>query len=290
MVKMENQKGMEQAMEILGDILPEETGEILVTLPEAGKATGKAGKVGKVGKATGKATGKADTGKAGTDKAGTDKELAETVKAITEEKEQAIKFIYGAGGQVWSSFPILLDKKENPFILDIINKGIQGNPNGQTLEAWAKANGTVHITAIKGGEWTFYMVTLHPVKQINYKPWELQWNMGGTSKLAYNSYKESATGKQVKPGEMVLTNITSNLGKAIHQAKALGKVFQMDYTPSKQAEKHYYKWDGKRETIQAYGNNSHLPIQGKVYKSLEEITGAKMATFQNWAGILGEIK
>lgn len=225
---------------------------------------------------------KAGKGKGKAGKAGTAKELQETVKAITEEKEKEIKFIYGKGGQVWSNFPILLDPTDNPFIKDIMAGAQGGRQSAETLGQWAKENGQIKIIPIKAGEWTFYTVAITVQKQTIFKPWELEWRAQSEKFLQYSKAEEQPTGKQVKAGEILITNITTNRGKAINQAKALGKLFQWDYSKAEETAKGNWYSLTEGNKLQAHGKNS-----GNKQGTPENINLTK---WQDWDGMVKEFQ
>jgi hypothetical protein len=213
---------------------------------------------------------------------GTPEDLAKAIQQTEEEKEKAIKFIYGPGGQTWSILPILLDRKVNPF-LDTHFPITAGRVTQQTLEEWKKANGTITIIPIQGGEWTFYTVAILPAKQTTIKPWELKWGRETGNFLQYTEYKEAEKGIMVTPQQYLITNITTNRGKAINQAKALGKVFKLDTSTVEDKAKVTYTITPEGKILQANKNNG---LDKKEYNSISDIIGRQATKHYTWNNLV----
>lgn len=231
--------------------------------------------------------GKAETTKVTTPKAETpkvettpkvDPTLQQTIKDITQEKEKEIKFRYGIGGQTYSIFPILLDSAHNPFIQDIL-KDIPKKVSGPTLDTWAKENGTLTIIPVEAGNKIFYTLVLTAKKDTSFTTWDLAWD--GENTLEYTTHN-TAGDKVVKAGQQVVTNISTNRGKAINQGKALGKLLQMDFTNlEKTAKGNSYQLDHKTGELKELGAYSGNPT-GNTLKTIGNLA------FQDWNKMVTE--
>lgn len=150
-------------------------------------------------------------------------QLTEKEKEI--QKETLLKSLYGIGGEHFSTFPTLLDKKINPFTGEYL-QNIPSRVSEKTFKDW-EPNGELHIIPLQKGTYgkVHYFLILLPNKDTKVDIWDL-------SKEDKDNYLLYTTAN--KAGEILLgkehyhiLNIYSNKNKAFNQAKALTKLFQM---------------------------------------------------------------
>lgn len=197
--------------------------------------------------------------------------LTETERQELEEKEKQLKTHYGIGGQVYSIFPILLDKAENPWLEEIL-AGIPARVSQQNILAWSRVNGTLDLVKVNRGGKDYYIILLLPKKEMEFQIWDLTWGM--EPQESFLKYNKAERREKVKltPENYLITNITTNRGKAIHQIKVMAKLLQLGYQDLEERAKITLKYTS--EGLEEIGKNSGRPT-GRKWKSLEELVGRK---------------
>ena len=200
---------------------------------------------------------------------------------FTEEQQTTLsqsikKSKNGSGGEHFSTFPTLLDKKINTWAEEKYNTNKLGKISQQQFKTW-EANGTLQILPLIKGEKTHYLITILPNQNIKMDLWELE-KEGTKPFLKYTTHNLL--------GEITLTNKHyhilngyTNKNKALNQSKLLVKLFQLGTDISQLIQEKELNIPHLQMDIQdgkiifrEISKNTKKPT-GKIYQSIGDYLG-----------------
>lgn len=193
---------------------------------------------------------------------------------LYELKESILSTRYGRGGEHLNLFPNLVDpgKLNYEFNGQYIEK-LPGKITQQTLNNF-KGNGMVDIIKINSLNHSHYLVVIIPQKTIEVDIWAIYMN----TEKPYTKYMKGKKLKSVKinKNKYIITNIFSNWGKALNQAKRLSALFQLGDTSFNQLKQ---VKNGRNNYILDFKETGEIILKngynGPSYNSIDEILGRK---------------
>lgn len=198
-----------------------------------------------------------------------------TEEEIFELKEAFLSTKYGTGGEHLNLFPNLVDpgKLNYEFNGEYIEK-LPKTISQRNLKQF-KGNGKIDIIKIDSLNHSHYLIILLPQKTIEIDLWAITMN----DKPPYTKYREGKKLKTIKvtKSKYHISNIFSNGGKALNQAKRLSYLLGLGDTSIKSLEqvkkgnRNYYMMDIK-ETGEIILKNGY---NGPSYNSLDELLGRR---------------
>lgn len=195
-----------------------------------------------------------------------------TEEELFELKENLLSTKYGRGGENINFFPNLIDpgRLNTQFNGEYIEK-LPKRIIEQNLKEY-KGNGKVDIIRIDTLNKSHYIIILIPEKTLEVDLWQLEMN----NQPPYTQYKSGKKIKTIKVSRSKyhITNIFTNMNKAINQAKRISLLFKLGDTSFKSLER--IKEGRNNYTLDLIEDGKFIirnGYNGPSYNSLDELLG-----------------